>query len=121
MALVQSNSDPDFESYLSRYAEVKLFSYDEMERASQYPCVIVNVRKEDIPPPIPSHAVLALFDSPYSLYSLTYSQALVGYEDEKEVKEAISDVLFGQLRPLGKLPIPLCTKERSDHGRRNSE
>ena len=28
VALVQSHSDPDFESYLSRYAEVKLFSYD---------------------------------------------------------------------------------------------
>lgn len=107
IALVQSRPDPDFEHFLSRDAEVKIFSYEEMESASQYPHLIVNVRNGDRPASIPDHAILALFDTPYALHQIGFKSALVGYEDVADAKEALADALFGKLTPLGKLPIRL--------------
>jgi len=110
VALVQSRPDPDFEKFLKRYCKLTCFSFEEMEKARGFSNVIVNVRKGDLPSAIPAHCVVALFDTPYTLHKLQYTRALVGYEDEPEAKEAVSDVLFGKLTPLGKLPIQLSNK-----------
>lgn len=107
IALVQSRPDSDFEAFLSRGASLKIFSFEEMESASQYPHLIVNVRNGDWPASIPDHAILALFDTPYALHQIGFKSALVGYEDVADAKEAVSDALFGKLTPLGKLPIRL--------------
>lgn len=107
VALIQSRPDPDFEAFLSRYAAVATFSFEEIEQAQAYSHIIVNVRKGDLPKNIPEHATVALFDTPYTLHNLEFSSALVGYEDVAEAKEAVSDALFGKLTPLGKLPIRL--------------
>jgi len=104
IALVQSRPDPDFEEALAQYAEVKTFSFEEMDLAAGHPHVLINLRKGDCPSFLPSHALVALFDTPYALRKIP---ALVGYEDVPEAKEAVADALYGKLTPLGKLPIQL--------------
>ncbi|MBS0629740.1 MAG: hypothetical protein JSS30_05895 [Verrucomicrobia bacterium] len=104
IALVQSRPDPDFEASLGRYAGVKVFKFEEIELAAAYPHLIINIRKGDYHSNLPPHAVVALFDTPYALQ---HQVAVVGYEDVPEAKEAVADVLFGHLTPLGKLPIRL--------------
>lgn len=107
IALVQSRPDPDLEALLAQKAALQIFSYEEMDLATAYPHLIVNVRKGDQPASIPDHALLALFDTPYLLHQIPFKTALIGYEDVPEAKEAVVDALFGKLTPLGKLPIRL--------------
>ena len=118
IALVQSRPDPDFENALRQYAEVTVFSYEEMKPAVAYPCVVVNIREGDRPLEMPEGAIVALFDA---LATQRFSLALVGYEDVLEAKEAVADALFGKLTPLGKLPIRLCKEMGVNDGRESSK
>ena len=121
IALVQSRPDPDLESALLQYAHVTVFSYEEMEMATNFPCILINVRKGDIPTNLPERAIVTLFDTPYVLNEISFNSALVGYEDVLEAKEAVADALFGKLTPLGKLPIRLCKEWGGVYGSQSSE
>ncbi|NGX47030.1 MAG: Beta-hexosaminidase [Chlamydiae bacterium] len=105
VALVQNQPDPIFENFLRSHAEVLCFSYAEMEKASAFPHVIVQVGPNDFPSELPEHAIVALFDVPYKLAAIPQTAAVIGYEDVPFAKEAVADVLFGKIPALGKLPI----------------
>ncbi|NGX59866.1 MAG: hypothetical protein KR126chlam3_01026, partial [Chlamydiae bacterium] len=109
IALVQSRPDPIFTNFLKAYAEVDCFSYEEMDKARNYPHVIVQVGPNDCPRTFPDHAIIALFDTPYKLAEMTPSAAVIGYEDVFFAKEAVADVLFGKIPALGKLSVRVHT------------
>lgn len=111
LALVQSSDDPILEEGLSRYGDVTSFSYEQIEEALGYPSLVVRVQKGDPVDRIPSHAIVLLFDTPYLLASLPHpGPIIVGYENEREARQAVVQVLFGKLPPLGKLPLHLLTQ-----------
>lgn len=111
VALVQDSPDPIFLEKLEKYARVHCFSFAEMIHAEKYSSMIVQVMKGHIPIYIPHHATIALFDSPYELKNLSENLSIfVGYENQEEAKDALVEVLFGKIPPLGKLPVHISKK-----------
>ncbi|NGX38951.1 MAG: Beta-hexosaminidase [Chlamydiae bacterium] len=111
IALFQATENPDLKRALRLYGSVAVFSLDEISLASEHEHVIVSVRKRDLPLEIPEHAIVTLFDTPYSLEMIPKNiSVLVGYEEAFEAKEAAADALFGKFTPPGKLPIQVSRK-----------
>lgn len=105
IALIQPKGD-SFAKKLQKYARVHCFSYDELSKAESFSYVIIQVNRQYIPPYIPQNAIVALFDSPYLLQELPkQASVLLAYEEQEEAKEALVEVLFGQIPALGKLPV----------------
>lgn len=68
-------------------------------------CIVSVTEWEEIDVPEGKEIVYCVFTSPYILPKLMSGSILIGYENEREVVEAMRGVLFGSLKAEGILPI----------------